>query len=495
MTEEKTSPKATSFDIYVLIKIISVLLCVGVFIIFYFSRKLVFVSDYDAFLNRIIFRNPSEVVEKYRKVKNAGGFWKNLNSGMTFFWLSAAVTNILKPAFDKTRAIIDILVSILLAISIPFYFVIGCVLSKSQINYTGAFILFVAVCVIEILFAIYYCVRFFKERNNFERTESSEIVRIIAVFMLLLFVYPSHLGLKAGKLAWDYYAENDYDVLAASTDMTDDMRGNLYNGTYISGDDIYVCGYDTVFKVEKDGSVSELFKANDYIYSYSVFNDRVCYILSDLTKKTIYCYDDSNGETKELVTADEINLFYILEGKLYYTTEVPALYCVDLSSDDLASELIFNDVRDSYIFQAHMYYGYDVDTLKNDPPLSSNLFLYKGIFYGKKMMTDNNYIDSILDSIGRNKISAWTHSDEPNGYIGNYKRDFLIKEIDEFNIFDDKIYFTRYEDGKCTVYTADLIGNDIQLIDTLDIGRADSIGITDDLIIVCSHHDVRVINR
>ena len=140
--------------------------------------------------------------------------------------------------------------------------------------------------------------------------------------------------------------------------------------------------------------------------------------------------------------------------------------------------------------QYYNYYGLSFDELRNRGPYSTqNMILYKGSLYERDYVPKNS---SEIENYSSNVLNVWTKTEEDE----YYSKDMIIEHMDDFNIYDDVIYYTnfRWVDGLGELYQADLNGENAKLI--AKYGDASySIAVTENLIYVCLSDDIYVLKR
>ena len=491
MSENKR-PK-TNTDIYIMAKLFSVILCVILFWVFFYAKKFVFVSDYDLLAKRMIFRNPSEI-EGHQK---AGLFWTYFNRGLAFFFAAGGLVHIFAATWrfisQKTRALLEVIISVMLTISLPIYFPMACVISKSTIKFSGIIIVFIIFFVLEVLMTLFYAKRYKTDKENFS-TSNRTVSLIAGIMLIIVTLLPLCSGVKAISLAVKYYNENPYSIFDQSEALSPDEVGNYMNRAAVYGDDVYMCSARTVYKVDKDENVSEVFKFDDEILYMLVHDDKIFYVESQIVSRDVCCYDLKTGETAIIFSDDgkqnSLRLFYIKGSKLFFSCEDSKLYCLDTKDIKSEPEVVFRDMLDRENVQYYNYYGMSFDELRNNGPYSTiNMIPYKGSLYKREYVPNDtgkirNYSSYVLD--------AWVKTEEDK----NYSSDTIVEHMDEFTICDDVLYYTnrKWVDGLGELYQADLNGDNAKLIAKYDDG-AYGIVVTENRIYVCLSNGIYTFNR
>ena len=489
---EDRRPK-TNTDIYIMAKIFSVILCVILFWVFFYAKKFVFVSDYDLLAKRMIFRNPSEI-EGHQK---AGLFWTYFNRGLAFFFAAGGLVHIFAATWrfisQKTRALLEVIISVMLTISLPIYFPMACVISKSTINFSGIIIVFIIFFVLEVLMTLFYAKRYKTDKENFS-TSNRTVSLIAGIILIIVTLLPLCSGVKAISLAVKYYNENPYSIFDQSEALSPDEVGNYMNRAAVYGDDVYMCSARTVYKIDKDENVSEVFKFDDEILYMLVYDDKIFYVESQMISRDVRCYDLKTGENTLIFSNDEpndtIRLFYIKNGKLYFSCNNSELYCLDTKDIHSKPAVVFHDMLNREKFQYYNYYGLSFDELRNRGPYSTrNMIPYNSSLYERDYVPNDtgeikNYSSYVLD--------AWTKTEEDE----YFSKDMIIEHMDDFNIYDDVIYYTNFRrvDGLGELYQADLNGENPKLISSYDKASY-GIAVTEDHVYVCFYDGIAIVNR
>ncbi|MBO7424333.1 MAG: hypothetical protein J6U23_01530 [Clostridiales bacterium] len=489
---EDRRPK-TNTDIYIMAKIFSVILCFILFWVFFYAKKFVFVSDYDLLAKRVIFRNPSELKNSY----TAGSFWTYFNRGLAFFFAAGGLVHIFTATWrfisQKTRALLEVIISVMLTISLPIYFPMACIISKSRIKFSGIIIVFIIFFVLEVLMTLFYAKRYKTDKENFS-IPNRTVSLIVGIILIIITLLPLCSGVKAISLAMHYYQKNPYSIFDQSDILEPNEVGNYLNRSAVYGDDVYMRSARSVFKIDKEQNVSEVFKFDTDLQYLLVYDDKIFYVESQIISTDVRCYDLKTGENTLIFSNDETNdtirLFYIKNGKLYFSCNNSELYCLDTKDIHSKPAVVFHDMLDRENLQYYNYYGLSFDELRNRGPYSTqNMILYKGSLYERDYVPKNS---SEIENYSSNVLNVWTRTEEDE----YYSKDMIIEHMDDFNIYDDVIYYTnfRWVDGLGELYQADLNGENAKLI--AKYGDASySIAVTENLIYVCLSDDIYVLKR
>ena len=491
MSEDRR-PK-TSTDIYIMAKIFSVILCIILFWVFFYAKKFVFVSDYDLLARRVIFRDPSE----FKDITTAGSFWTYFNRGLAFFSLTCGIVHILSAVLkfisQKVRAILDIIISAMLTISLPVYFPMACIISKSTIKFSGTIVVFIIFFILEVLITLFFARRYMTDKESFS-TSNKTASRVAGIILVIVTLLPLCLGVKAISLAVKYYNENPYSIFDQSEALSPDEVGNYMNRAAVYGDDVYMCSARAVYKIDKDENVSEVFKFDDEILYMLVHDDKIFYVESQIVSRDVCCYDLKTGETTIIFSDDgeqnSLRLFYIKGSELFFSCEDSKLYCLDTKDIKSEPEVVFRDMLDREKVQYYNYYGMSFDELRNNGPYSTkNMIPYKGSLYKREYVPNNtgeirNYSSYVLD--------AWVKTEDDE----YYSSDTIVEHMDEFTIYDDVIYYSnlKWVDGLGELYQADLNGDNPKLIANYADG-AYGIVVTENRAYVCLSNGIYTFNR
>lgn len=484
----------TNTDIYVMIKIVSVLLCLGIFAIFFYAKKFIFVSDYDLVAKRAIFRNPSEL----KDLVNAGAFWTYFNRGLAFFFLMGGIVHILTSACSfisqKIRALADIIISLMLTVSLPLYFLIACIVSKSRVKFSSVVVVFIIFIVIEALITVYFSRRYIRDNKSFTDSSNRLLSMLAGILFIIIPLLPLGLGIKAIGLANDYYKENPYEIFDRSGVIDPNEAGNYLNRAAVLGDDVYMCSANTVFKIDGQGHVSEVFKPDGYVGYMQACDGKIFYALTEF-KREICCYDLASGENTLIFSDDDmysnIRLFYIKGGKLYFAIHNTELYCVDTNDISSAPEVVFHDMLDVETFQYYTYYGLSFDELRDSAPYYTNKMIpYDGSLYLRQYVPNNTgkpRYDGIYS------LDLWEKT-EKDGSFARLSPKTILANMEQFNIYDGIFYYTNYKDHLCYLYKADLNAENAELISAFEKDPY-SLAVTADHIYVCFYDGVAIVNR
>ncbi|MBO4636922.1 MAG: hypothetical protein J5685_07225 [Clostridiales bacterium] len=451
-------------------RVLAIILCILFAIIFGVYNSGLFISSYDAFMVREVFRNPSMTADTAGAP--LGAFWKWMDFYISGTYGIAALILIFNtPVVNKDRkagALSDIITYGILALTLPVYFIVSSVASRSFFIRAASFTFginvaaFAAFCIL----LVSHLKLYFKNKESFTEDKSDKVRQTVCVAALLVPLIFAGLAIAVAAAYSPNYGAFRGAAVINDADV-DNMLFNYYNGAVEYEDRLY---FDTsywhneshsIWSMDDSGNVTHVIdlprdiSTNIPKLRFDVYGDKIYYVFfegdveSEVTC-SIRRTDINTGTTETLVSepvetngyfvvsCETVDMFKIAKGKLYYhIAGADSIYFLDLDNDPFERQFYVSDIRitedtyDSLTFRFLYNYFYPLGTgWGTDPHIYRGDYLYSIHYFQDGEGADRKPVYYIYKTAGRN----------------DSEKIFITEYIDGECFYDDTFYLYNYEE-------------------------------------------------